>query len=267
MGNKIHPTAIISKKAELGDRIEIGPYSVVEDGATISDHVKIGAHVFIDKDTKIAQNCHIYHHATVGSPPQDLKYKDEKTFLEIGENTTIREYADLNRGTDASGKTTVGSNVLIMAYVHVAHDCVIGDRCILANAVNLAGHVEIDEFVIVGGMVPVHQFVKIGKHSMVGGGYRVTMDIPPFVTAAGDPLSFHGLNSLGLQRRGFSNDKILKIKRFYKEFYDPKLQFSQILQKINKEFDRNDSELSVIFDFIEKSNRGIIHYKRRARND
>jgi len=262
----IHPTAIIAPTARIGKDVSIGAYSIVMDNAVIGDGTKVETHVVIDVDTEIGKNCRIFHHATLGSPPQDLKYNNEKTKLIVGDYTVIREYADLNRGTTASGKTVVGSHVLIMAYAHLGHDCRLGDGSIIANAVNLAGHVEIDHDVIVGGMVPVHQFVKIGAYSIIGGGRRVPQDVPPFVTAGGDPLSYKGLNFIGLQRKGFSSERIAYIKKIYRILFQSGLNISKAIERIENEIETKTEDYDRILSFVKSSKRGLIYpFKRKKR--
>lgn len=264
MALKIHPTAIVSSSAVLHDNVEIGPYSIVEDEAVLGEGTVVGNYALIDKYTKIGKNCKIYHHTSVGTPPQDLKYNNERTCLEIGDNTVIREFADLNRGTVARGKTEIGSNVLIMAYVHVAHDCIVGDRVILANAATLAGHVEIEHDVIVGGLVPMHQFIKIGAYSIIGGGWRVPKDVPPFITAAGEPLSYKGLNLIGLKRKGFVKERTDLIKKVYRVLYQSNYNTVEALDTIKSEFDNGNEDVKRIVTFVENAERGIIPgFKRK----
>lgn len=253
----IHPTAIVDSKAQLGDDVSVGPYSVIEDEVIIGDGCEIAAHTFISAGTRMGKKCRVMTGAVLATEPQDLKFSQEKTTLEIGDNTTIREYCTLNRGTKHSLKTVIGSNCLLMAYVHVAHDCRIGDHVILANAVNMAGHVTIEEYASVGGMSPIHQFVTIGKHSFIGGGMKVRKDVPPFILAAGDPLQFAGINRVGLSRRGFSPEVLLQLRRAYKIIYRSKLNVSQAVSQI-KETMEIIPEIKDILNFIEKSERGII---------
>jgi UDP-N-acetylglucosamine acyltransferase len=208
----IHPTALVHPRAELGDGIEIGPYSIIEDDVIIGNNCKIQSHVYIDSGTRLGEGIKISKGAVLGTAPQDLKYKGEKTYLEVGEGTAIREFATLNRGTDYSYKTVVGKNCFLMAYCHIAHDCIIGNNVIISNAVNMAGHVEIDEYVGIGGLTAIHQFVKIGQHCFVGGGLRVQKDIPPYILAMGEPMQYGGVNHVGLSRRGFSLEVLREIK-------------------------------------------------------
>jgi UDP-N-acetylglucosamine acyltransferase len=248
----------VSPKAEIDAGVSIGPYSVIEANVRIAQNCQIGPLVHIATGTRIAPECRIFTGAVLGTIPQDLKFEHEETTLEIGERTTIREYATLNRGTKDHWKTVVGSDCLLMAYVHVAHDCVIGNHCILANAVNLAGHVLIEDWASIGGMVPVHQFVRIGQHCFIGGAYRVTKDVPPYILAVGESLTFGGLNAVGLSRRGFSENAISSLKRAYRLLYKSKLNVSQAVQRIREESQLLTPEVEKVLDFIEKSERGII---------
>ena len=253
----IHPTAIIDKKAELADNVMVGPFTVIEGDVIIDSGTRIDSHVHIADGARIAKNCHIHHGSVISTLPQDLKFKNEKTFLEIGDNTEIREYTTLNRGTSHRGKSKVGKDCYLMAYAHVAHDCFIGDNCIIANAVQLAGHVTIEDWVIIGGVTPIHQFCQIGQHAFIGGGLRVIKDVPPYILAADSPLSYKGVNVIGLRRRGFKGDTIRNLQRCYRYLYRSHLNTSQAVEKIKS--DLNDiPEIKSILEFIEKSERGII---------
>jgi len=205
----------------------------------------------------MGSNCTIYHNCSIGEAPQDLKYAGEKTTAIIGNNVIIRESVTINRGTIAYGKTEIGNNVLLMACAHVAHDCIIGNHTIMANLATLGGHVELGEYVNLGGGVLVHQFGKIGSHSFVGGGYRAVQDVPPFIIAAGEPLRFGGINKIGLQRRGFSDENRSLIKKAYRLFFISKMNRSDALNKIKSELPATD-EINSIIQFIELSERGII---------
>jgi len=218
---------------------------------------QINSHVLIDARTIIGENCKIHHGAVLGTLPQDLKFEGEKTHLAVGDETVIREYATLNRGTSYREKTVVGKNCFIMAYAHIAHDCLLGDHVILANSVNLAGHIEIGDFAIIGGVVPVHQFVKIGAHSIVGGGFRVQKDVCPYALVAGYPLKTIGLNRIGLQRRGFPEKTMQILEKTFRILFKSKLNTSQAIEKIKMEVELI-AEVKVILDFIGKSDRGII---------
>ena len=256
---KIHSTAIVDPKAVLGENVSVGPYSVIEGDVIIGDGTQIGSHVFIHNGARLGKNCRVFKGAVVGTDPQDLKYAGEKTTIEIGDNTTIREFCTLNRGTTHRRKTTIGSNCLLMAYVHVAHDCEIGDNVIIANAVNMAGHVVIESFAAIGGMSPIHQFVRIGGYAFVGGGLRVDKDVPPYILAAGSPLQFAGINRVGLSRKGFSSETMNAIRRAYKTIYRSGLNVSQAINAL-KEQETLIPEVQRIVQFIESSERGIVKY-------
>ena len=253
----IHPTAIVDAKAELRPGVSIGPYSVVQDDVFIGDNTMIDSHVLIHAGARLGKRCRIAKGAVVGSDPQDLKYAGQKTTIEIGDDTVIREFCTLNRGTTFHYKTVIGSKCLLMAYVHVAHDCIIGDNVILANAVNMAGHVTIESFASIGGMSPIHQFVRIGCHAFVGGGLRVNKDVPPYILAAGEPIQFAGINRIGLTRRGFTAETLHEIRGAYKTIYRSNLNTTQALEKIRSE-SNIIPEVKIILDFIESSERGII---------
>jgi UDP-N-acetylglucosamine acyltransferase len=253
----IHPTAIVDKKAEIGDNVTIGPHTVIESDTVIGDNVTIGANCLVGAFTELKNGVTLFHGAVVGTIPQDLKFEGEKSRLIIGEDTTIREYAMLNRGTAYSGETVIGKNCLLMAYSHVAHDCILGDNVIMANSVNLAGHVEIGDYAIIGGVVPVHQFVKIGAHSMIGGGFRVQQDVCPYALVGGYPLKVVGLNTIGLKRRGFSPETVNLLQKAFKILFFSNLNTSQAVEKIRAEIESID-EVKTILDFIENSSRGMI---------
>ena len=255
--NTIHETAIVSPKAQLGNNISIGPYTIVEEDVIIGNDCIIGPHVAIYNGARIGNNVKIYQGASVANHPQDLKFAGEVSLFEVGDNTVIREFATLHRGTVESKTSKVGKNCLLMAYTHVAHDCIVGDNCILANCVQLGGHVEIEDWVIVGGATVVHQFEKIGKHAMIGGGFRVTSDVPPFILAAGEPLSYNGLNTIGLRRRGFTNEEIMKLKEIYSYVFSSEINLSQAKEKIAEKFPQDPLAESVL-EFLNKSSRGII---------
>ncbi|MBN2413768.1 acyl-ACP--UDP-N-acetylglucosamine O-acyltransferase [candidate division KSB1 bacterium] len=257
MLTNIHPTAIIDKKAQIGNNVTIGAFSLVEGDVVIGNNTEIGSHVHIFNGARIGNNCKIHKGAVVSSDPQDLKFGGEATLFEIGDDTTIREFCTLNRGTKEHMKSVVGSNCLLMAYVHVAHDCIIGDNVIMANAVQLGGHVEVEEYAIIGGMSPVHQFCHIGRHCMIGGHFRAVQDVPPYITASGEPLKYSGLNSIGLRRRGFKPETVLTLKRTYNLLYRSKLNVSQAVERIKSDIELIP-EVQHVLDFIERSNRGLI---------
>jgi UDP-N-acetylglucosamine acyltransferase len=254
---EIHKTAIVEKSAELAEDVSVGPYTIIEGDVRIDSGTQIGPHVLLASGTRIGKNCRVSNGAVLGTQPQDLKFAGEKTTLEIGNNTTIREFATLNRGTTDHWKTVIGENCLLMAYSHVAHDCTIGNNVIIANSVNLAGHVTIDDFVGIGGVTPIHQFVHIGKHAFIGGGFRVPKDIPPFILAMGEPLRFGGLNTVGLKRRGFSEDLLARIKKAYRIIYNSKLLLVDALKKIEDEIEPVE-EITYLVSFFRDSERGVI---------
>tara|TARA_B100000029_G_scaffold322260_1_gene314649 strand:- start:77 stop:841 length:765 start_codon:yes stop_codon:yes gene_type:complete len=249
--------SVISKNAKIGNNVSIGPYCIIEDNVVIGDNTTIDSHTIIKQYTEIGSNCNIFSHCVIGEVPQDKKYSGEKSKLIIGNNNTIREFCTLNRGTKELGLTKIGNNCLFMAYVHIAHDCILQNDIILANGVQLGGHVTIDDYGIIGGMTPVHQFCKIGTHSFIGGGLRVVQDVPPYIIANGEPLKFSGINILGLRRRKFSSVERDNIKKAYKLIYNSNYNISQAVQKIENTFDINDS-IKGILNFINTSTRGLI---------
>lgn len=257
MSTTIHPTAIVSSKAELAEGVVVGPFAVIEEDVTIDEGTHIGPHVLVANGARIGKKCVIHNGAVVSTAPQDLKYNNEPTLFEIGDNTTIREFCTLNRGTIAHGKTTVGSNCLLMAYMHVAHDCIVGNNVIIANSVQLAGHVTIDDWAIIGGATVIHQFVTIGAHTMIGGGFRVIKDVPPYIMAGRDPLCFERLNVIGLRRRGFTQDSIDALNDAYRILYLSQLNVSQGIEKI-KETMAITPEIHQLIDFVANAKRGII---------
>ncbi|MCF7809707.1 acyl-ACP--UDP-N-acetylglucosamine O-acyltransferase [bacterium] len=257
MNLNIHKTALVSDNVELGENIQIGPFSIIEDNAKIGDNCNIGAHVQISSGVILAEDCKVFNGAILGTIPQDLKFEGEQSALEIGSGTVIREYCTLNRGTSGGGGvTSVGSNCLLMAYAHVAHDCHIGDNVILANGVTMAGHVTIANDVGVSGLVLIHQFTHIGQYAYIGGGSRIPMDVPPFILANGAPLRYYGPNSVGLKRKGFTTEVITNIKRAYNYIYRSPMNIKQALETIKSEMEQT-SEIKEIVEFIESSERGI----------
>ncbi len=257
MSVQIDPRAVISPKAQLGNDVVVGPFAVIEDDVVIGDGTWIAPHAVVYNGARIGKECKMYPGASLSAPPQDLKYKGEPTLLMIGDKTVVREYVTLNRGTAESGKTVIGSNCLFMAYTHVAHDCVVGNNVVLANCVALAGHVTLKDYVIIGGLTPIHQFVSVGEHSMVGGGLRVSKDVPPYILAGQNPLCFEKLNLVGLRRRGFSGKTIELLEQVYRILYRSNLNVSQALERITREVEQTPEVLNVV-DFIGKSKRGII---------
>ncbi|MBN2018526.1 MAG: acyl-ACP--UDP-N-acetylglucosamine O-acyltransferase [Candidatus Cloacimonetes bacterium] len=256
MSQIIHPTAIVDKKAQLGNDVEIGPFSIIGPKVILYDGVKVASNVVIDGRTLIGKGCRIFHSAVIGTEPQDLKYAGEDTAVEIGEYTTIREFATVNRSTNVDHPTKVGNNCLLMTYTHVAHDCQIGDRVILANSVNLAGHVLIEHNATIGGITPIHQFVHIGCYSFIGGFSRVGQDIAPYTRGASVPYKTVGLNSIGLMRNNFSAETRSTLKKLYKIFYNSNLNTTQALEKIRAEVEMI-TEVKHFIEFVENSERGV----------
>lgn len=265
MSVHIDERAVVSPKAQIGDNVIIGPYAIIEDDVVIGDGTWIGPHVVVFNGARIGRDCKLFPGSSISAPPQDLKYKGEPTTMEIGDRCVIREFVTLNRGTIASGKTTLGSDCLLMAYTHLAHDCRVGNHVILANAVSLAGHVEIGDWVVIGGLTPVHQFCKIGEHAMVGGAFRVTKDVPPYVLAGQNPMSFEKLNLVGLRRRGFPEKTISILSQTYRILYRSNLNVSQAVERIKQEVELIP-EVQKVLDFIASSKRGIIP-PSRGRNE
>ncbi len=251
------PLAYVHPEAKVADNVVIEPFVSIDKDVIIGDGTRIGSSVTIMPGVRIGKNCRIFPGAVIGAEPQDLKFKGEYSIVEIGDNTTIREYVTINRGTAAKGKTVVGSNCLLMAYVHVAHDCVVGNNVILVNSTQLAGEVIIDDYAILGGMVAVHQFVHIGSHVMVSGGSLVRKDIPPFIKAGREPLSYVGINSIGLRRRSYTNEKIREIQEIYRYIYQKGLNISQAVEIIEAEMPASTERDEVLL-FIKDSKRGII---------
>lgn len=247
----IHPGA------KIGKEVSIDPFTVIHDDVVIGDGTWIGSNVTIFQGARIGKNCKIFPGAVISAVPQDLKFSGEATTAEIGDETIIREFVTINRGTIALGKTVVGKNNLLMAYVHIAHDCVVGDHCILANGATLAGHITIDDFAIIGGLSAIHQFVHIGSHVMISGGSLVRKDVPHFVKAAHEPLSYVGVNSVGLRRRGFSNEKIAEIQEIYRNIFVRKFTISKAIEIVNNEMAATP-ERDMILSFIKNSSRGIM---------
>ncbi|MEO5571066.1 MAG: acyl-ACP--UDP-N-acetylglucosamine O-acyltransferase [Bacteroidia bacterium] len=253
----ISPLTSISPDAKIGSGVKIDPFVSIHDNVEIGEGTWIGSNVTIMEGARIGRNCKIFPGAVISGAPQDLKYEGENTTAIIGENTTIREFVTINKGTKALGKTVIGSGCLLMAYVHVAHDCIVGNNCILANGVTLAGHIVIDDFAIIGGLSAVHQFVHIGGHVMVSGGSLIRKDVPPFTKAAREPLAFVGINSIGLKRRGFNNDKINEIQEIYRTFFMKGFNYKKAIEIIELEMPVT-KERDEILKFIKSSNRGIM---------
>jgi UDP-N-acetylglucosamine acyltransferase len=251
------PLAYVHPEAKIADNVIIEPFVTINQDVVIGEGTRIGSSATIMPGVRIGKNCRIFPGAVIGAEPQDLKFRGEYSTVEIGDNTTIREFVTVNRGTSAKGKTIIGNNCLLMAYVHVAHDCIVGNNVILVNSTQLAGEVIIDDFVILGGMSAVHQFVHIGSHVMLSGGSLVRKDVPPFIKAGREPLSYVGINSIGLRRRNFSNEKIREIQEIYRYIYQKGLNISQAVEVIEAEMPAS-TERDEILLFIKDSKRGII---------
>ena len=256
MRQRIHSTVLVDPTADIAADVEIGPFAIIGPKVTIGRGSRIGARVTLERNVIIGERVSVGDGALLGGPPQDLKYRNEETWVEIGDGTIIREYTTINRGTVASGRTTVGADCFIMTYVHIAHDCHLGDGVAIANGTQLAGHVTIQDRAAISGLVAVHQFVTIGAHSFIGGATRVNMDIPPYVKAVGNPVELYGLNSIGLQRQGFSVETIGTLKRAYRLFFNSDLNLSQALERARTDLP-DSAEVARFLQFISSSQRGV----------
>jgi UDP-N-acetylglucosamine acyltransferase len=253
----IHPTAIVSCDAHIGEGVEIGPYSIVDADVNIGKNTVIGPHVVIKSHTDIGEECRIFQFCSIGEAPQDLKYKGEVTRVIIGNHNTIREFVTIHQATVADiGVTMIGDHNLLMAYSHIAHNCKLGNRIIISNAVNLAGHVHVEDFAIIGGMSGVHQFTRIGAHCIVGGASAVAKDIPPFVMASGNFATLYGLNMIGLKRRNFKEETIRALKEAYRIVFRSSLLLSAAIEKVKQEVP-DLPEVRQFIEFISTSQRGI----------
>lgn len=256
-GAKIHPTAIVDPGAALGDDVEVGPYAVVGPAVTVGARSVIGTRAILERNVRLGADCRVGTGSILGGDPQDLKFKGEETWVEVGDGTVVREYATVNRGTAQSFRTSIGRKCLVMSYVHVAHDCHIGDEVILSNVVQMAGHITVGDFVTISGLTPIHQFVKIGAYAFIGGLSRVTKDVPPFVKAAGSPMKLYGLNTIGLQRRGFAPETLRELKKAYMLFFQSELNVSQALARARAEL-APLPEVTLLIKFVEESERGVL---------
>jgi UDP-N-acetylglucosamine acyltransferase len=252
----IHPSAVIDASAELGAGVSVGPFAIVGPRVTVGDRCRIGPRATLTRNVRLAEDVIIGDGSILGGDPQDLKYDGEETWVEVGEGTIIREYSTINRATSATYKTTVGARCFIMTYVHLAHDCHVGDDVVIANATQCAGHVTIHDRAILSGLNAVHQFVTIGTYAFVGGGSRVNQDIPPYVKAVGNPMELYGLNSIGLQRAGFSGETVAALKRAYRLFFNSDLNLSQALERARNELP-SLPEVERFLAFVESSERGV----------
>jgi UDP-N-acetylglucosamine acyltransferase len=257
MTSDIHPSAVISRHAELAAGVKVGAFAIIGDGCVIDEGTTIGPHAVLERNVRLAKHVKIGVGSVLGGEPQDLKFKGEETTVEVGEGSVVREYSTINRGTAQSMKTTVGRGCFIMSYVHLAHDCHIGDGVIISNATQLAGHVTVEEKAILSGVSAVHQFALIGKFSFIGGCSRVAKDVPPYVKAVGNPVKLYGLNTVGLQRNGFSEDVIKELKRAYRLFFKSELNVSQARERAETEL-RHIPEVDEFLRFFERSDRGVV---------
>lgn len=256
--NEIHPTAIVSKKAKLGDNIVVSAYAIIHDDVEVGNDCFIGPHAVLYNGARIGNRVKIFQAASIAHTPQDLTFANEYSNFFVDDDTTIHEFVTLHRGTKSTGFSKVGKNCLLMAYAHVAHDCVIGNNCILSNGVQVGGHVEIEDYAIIGGLTPVHQFCKVGQHAMIGGGFRIVQDVPPYILSGSEPLKYAGVNLIGLRRRGFSNEAMSLIKKIYSYIYDKTLNVSQAKEKIIREIGEENIYVKNILNFLKKSQRGIV---------
>jgi UDP-N-acetylglucosamine acyltransferase len=253
----IHPTAIIDSKADIDSNVDVGPYSIVGANVQIGSGTVIGSHVVIQPYVEIGPDCHIFQYASIGAVPQALKFQGEETYVKIGRGTVIREFVTVNRGTGFGGEITeVGEENLLMAYVHIAHDCKTGRKVILANNATLAGHIVIEDYVTVGGLVAIHQFVRIGNYAYIGGKSAVVKDIPPYVIAAGDRAKLHGLNSVGLKRHEFSQETLSSLKKAYRIIFRIGLTLNEAIERVKAEVEQVP-EVDDMIRFIKSSERGI----------
>ncbi|MBF0316879.1 MAG: acyl-ACP--UDP-N-acetylglucosamine O-acyltransferase [Nitrospirae bacterium] len=257
MQPKIHPTAIIADDVRLDEDTEIGPYCIIGTGCKISKGTKLISNVILEGTLEIGYNCTVHPFTSIGFPPQDMKYDGRQTSVKIGNNNTIREYATIHRASiHGDGVTSIGDGNFIMAYVHVAHDCKLGNNIVMANAATLAGHVEIEDNAVIGGVVAIHQFTRIGAFAMVGGFSGVGQDVPPFTIASGPRARLYGLNLIGLKRNGFSDETIQRLKDAYKILFRDKLTMTEALRKLEEEMEMT-AEIKMLLDFISKNKRGI----------
>ncbi len=254
---KVHPTALIHPEAKLHESVEVGPYAVIGPKVRIGAGTRVGSHAVIEGRTELGERNRVFQFASVGAVPQDLKYAGEDTELIIGDDNQIREFTTLHIGTNGGGGITrIGNKNLFMAYSHVAHDCRLGDSCVLANSAALAGHVEVGNYVAFGGLSAVHQFTRIGDHAFIAGGAMVAMDVPPYCTAQGDRAELVGLNTVGLARHGFTDDQITRVKDAYKVLFRSKLGLNEAIAKLKAEYGGH-AEIDVFLDFVVQSKRGL----------
>ena len=257
MTARIHPTAIVSRNAEVDADVEVGAFAIIGDNCVVPAGCIIAPRATLERNVTLGQNVQVGMGTILGGPPQDLKFAGEETTVEIGDGTVIREYTTINRGTSQSFKTTVGRNCLLMSYVHLAHDCHIGNNVILSNVAQLAGHVTVEDKAIVSGLCAVHQFVRIGRHSFIGGCSRVSKDIPPFLKAVGNPVKLYGLNTVGLQRSGIDETTIRELKRAYRLLFRSEMNVTQAIERVHGEIEPLP-EVQELIRFVEASERGVV---------
>jgi UDP-N-acetylglucosamine acyltransferase len=252
----IHPTAVVDPGADVGEGVEIGPFAVVGPGVELGDGCRLGPHVVLERNVRLGEGVTIGAASVLGSPPQDVKYRGEETFVEVGPRTVIREHSTVNRGSTVTGLTAIGADCYLMTYVHVAHDCRIGDGVTIANATQLSGHITVEDRVTLSGLIAVHQFVTIGCHAFVGGASRVNQDIPPYVKAVGNPVELFGLNTVGLQRAGFSPETVHRLKRAYRLLFNSELPRPEAITALAEET-ATSPEVRRLVEFVSSARRGV----------
>ena len=256
-GVRVHPTAIVHPATRFGANVEVGPWALIGEGCELGDGCVVAARATLERNVRLGRNVRVGSQTILGGDPQDLKFRGEDTYVEIGDDTVIREFTHINRGTTQSYRTTVGRSCFVMSFVHLAHDCHIGDGVILVNNSQLAGHVTVEDKAIVAGLTAVHQFVRIGRHAFVGGCSRVVKDVPPFVRAVGNPVKLFGLNAVGLQRSGFSDETIAELKRAYRLLFRSELPLRAAVERARGELDVDVPEVRALLEFVESSPRGV----------
>ncbi len=256
-GVRVHPTAIVHPGARLGEHVEVGAWAMVGENCEVGDGCVIAARATLERNVRLGRNVRVGSSTILGGDPQDLKFRGEETWVEVGDDTVIREFTHVNRGTTQSYRTTIGRNAFVMSYVHLAHDCHVGDGVILVNNSQLAGHVTVEEKAIVAGLTAVHQFVRIGRHAFVGGCSRVVKDVPPFVKAVGNPVKLFGLNTLGLQRSGFDEATLAELKRAYRLLFRSELPLTAAVERGRAELDVSRPSVRALLDFVAGSERGV----------
>jgi UDP-N-acetylglucosamine acyltransferase len=256
-GVNVHPTAIVHPGARLGEHVEVGPWAFVGDACEVGDGCVIAARATLERNVRLGRNVRVGSNTILGGDPQDLKFGGEETWVEVGDDTVIREFTHVNRGTTQSYRTTIGRSAFVMSFVHLAHDCHVGDGVILVNNSQLAGHVTVEEKAIIAGLTAVHQFVRIGRHAFVGGCSRVVKDVPPFVKAVGNPVKLFGLNTLGLQRSGFDEETLAELKRAYRLLFRSDMPLTAAVERGRAELDVSRPSVRALLDFVAESSRGV----------